>query len=100
MFLWFVGTALISMWFTFRDPAIDHRLVVLGALMPDGLDMLLGTTNFMHTLAAPILLLLVLTICTLWWRIYINTLYPWWRSKYVRRHHKRLIRRYICLWYR
>tara|TARA_B110000014_G_scaffold242684_1_gene212481 strand:- start:83 stop:589 length:507 start_codon:yes stop_codon:yes gene_type:complete len=65
MFFWFVGTALIAMWFTFRDPAIDHRLVVLGALMPDGLDMLLGTTNFMHTLAAPILLLLVLMLATI-----------------------------------
>ena len=31
MFLWFIGAALTAMWFTFRDPAIDHRLLILGA---------------------------------------------------------------------
>ena len=65
MLFWFVGTALIAMWFTFRDPAIDHRLVILGALMPDVLDMVLGDTKFMHTLAAPISLLTVLMVITI-----------------------------------
>ncbi len=65
MLLWFAGTALIAMWFTFRDPAIDHRLVILGALLPDGLDIFLGKTRFMHTLAAPISLMMLLMVCTI-----------------------------------
>ncbi|MDP6284248.1 MAG: hypothetical protein QF696_10415 [Acidimicrobiales bacterium] len=65
MLLWFAGTALIAMWFTFRDPAIDHRLIIVGALLPDAVDASLGKTNLMHTLAAPILLLMGLMICTI-----------------------------------
>ena len=65
MLLWFAGTALIAMWFTFRDPAIDHRLIIVGALLPDVVDVFLGKTNLMHTLAAPILLLMGLMICTI-----------------------------------
>ncbi|MFL2987471.1 MAG: hypothetical protein ACJZ57_09530 [Candidatus Poriferisodalaceae bacterium] len=65
MLLWFAGTALIAMWFTFRDPAIDHRLIIAGALLPDAIDVFLGTTRLMHTLAAPILLLMGLMVCTI-----------------------------------
>ena len=65
MLLWFAGTALIAMWFTFRDPAIDHRLIIAGALLPDVVDVFLGRTNLMPTLAAPILLLMGLMICAI-----------------------------------
>jgi len=65
MLLWFAGTALIAMWFTFRDPAIDHRLIIVGALLPDAIDVFLGKTNLMHTLMAPIALLMGLMICTI-----------------------------------
>ena len=65
MLLWFAGTALIAMWFTFRDPAIDHRLIIIGALLPDAVDVLLGKTNLMHTLVVPIVLLMGLMICTI-----------------------------------
>ncbi len=54
MFLWFAGTALVAMWATFRDPAIDHRLVVVGALLPDLVDGLTGGVWFLHTLLFPI----------------------------------------------
>ncbi len=65
MLLWFVGTALIAMWFTFRDPAIDHRLVIVGAVLPDAVDALSVKTNLMHTLAAPIVLMMGLMVCTI-----------------------------------
>lgn len=42
MVLWFAGMSLVLMWVVFRDPAIDHRLVVVGALLPDVLDVLVG----------------------------------------------------------
>lgn len=42
MLLWFAGASLVLMWVVFRDPAIDHRLVVVGALMPDVVDVVVG----------------------------------------------------------
>ncbi|MDP7066728.1 MAG: hypothetical protein QF637_03835 [Acidimicrobiales bacterium] len=65
MLLWFVGTALAAMWFTFRDPAIDHRLVVLGAVLPDAIDGSIRGAPILHTLAAPIALMMGLMICTI-----------------------------------
>jgi hypothetical protein len=53
MFFWFAGTALVAMWFTFRDPAIDHRLIVVGALLPDAIDVFAGHMWVAHTLLAP-----------------------------------------------
>ncbi|MFT7646354.1 MAG: hypothetical protein ACI8Y4_001088 [Candidatus Poriferisodalaceae bacterium] len=53
MFLWFAGTALVAMWFTFRDPAIDHRLIVVGALLPDLVDAVTGSMWIAHTVFAP-----------------------------------------------
>lgn len=57
MFLWFAGSSLVAMWLTFRDPAIDHRLVVAGALLPDAIDALTGGVWFLHTLLFPIVFL-------------------------------------------
>ena len=54
MLLWFIGTSLVAMWMTFRDPAIDHRLVVLGALLPLAFDGVVGRVWFFHTLLFPI----------------------------------------------
>ena len=38
MILWFAGLSLVCVWLVFRDPALDHRLVVAGALLPDAID--------------------------------------------------------------
>ncbi|MGH9278829.1 MAG: hypothetical protein ACRD12_12095 [Acidimicrobiales bacterium] len=35
MVLWFVGFALAVTWLVFHDPAIDYRMVTLGALVPN-----------------------------------------------------------------
>lgn len=37
MLAWFVGFALVVTWLVFHDPAIDYRLVGLGAVVPNGL---------------------------------------------------------------
>ena len=54
MVLWFAGSSLVAMWLTFRDPAIDHRLVIVGALLPDIVDGVTGGVWFLHTLLFPI----------------------------------------------
>ena len=33
MVLWFAGTAFLTVWLVFRDPAFDYRLVIVGALL-------------------------------------------------------------------
>ena len=84
MLFWFVATALVAMWFTFRDPAIDHRMVALGALVPDAFDFLVsgiasgfagsGATGFeaieieaglAHALITPVVVLIAVMLLTL-----------------------------------
>jgi hypothetical protein len=39
VFFWFVGTAVASVWYVFRDPRFDYRLLIVGSVLPiaDGL---------------------------------------------------------------
>jgi hypothetical protein len=38
MFLWFVTLSILGVFLVFRDPAMDYRLVALGAVLPDAID--------------------------------------------------------------
>ena len=58
MFLWFIGTAVIAVWYVFRDERFDYRLLVVGALLPE-LDALFGGMRWMHSLAFSVALLIV-----------------------------------------
>lgn len=64
MVLWPAGLSLAIVWNVFRDPAIDHRLVVAGALLPDAVDLAAGRPALAHTLLAPGLVLLAVMILT------------------------------------
>lgn len=57
--------ALVTVWLVFRDPAIDHRVVLLGALLPDVVDAPFGGARFLHTLVASVSLLVVVMLLTL-----------------------------------
>ena len=57
MILWFAGTSFLAVWLVFRDPAIDHRLVMVGALVPDAVDALTGGPWVMHSVFASVVLL-------------------------------------------
>ena len=59
MILWYAGLALAIVWNVFRDPAVDHRLVVAGALLPDAVDLAAGHPAYAHTLLAPVVVLTV-----------------------------------------
>ena len=65
MVLWFTGTAMIAMWFTFRDPAIDHRFVIVGALFPELVSAFFAQASFTHNLFIPIVLMGVLMLLTI-----------------------------------
>jgi hypothetical protein len=64
MLLWFAGTALAAVWLVFKDPAVDHRLVVLGALLPDVIDAPWGGARVAHAVVFPVALLTVVMLAT------------------------------------
>lgn len=64
MLLWFAGGALLAVWLVFRDPAIDHRLVIAGALLPDVVDLPTGGPWVGHTVLASVVLLLGIMLAT------------------------------------
>lgn len=49
MFLWFAGCSFAGVWLVFRSPALDHRMVVVGSLLPV-LELLAGRPFLLHTL--------------------------------------------------
>ena len=68
MFFWFVGTAIVAVWYVFRDPRFDYRLLVVGSVLPlaDGL-FALGDgpgMRWMHSLAFSVGLLVAVMAAT------------------------------------
>jgi hypothetical protein len=57
MALWFAGTSFLAVWLVFREPAIDHRLVVVGAVLPDAVDGVTGGPWVLHSVAGSVALL-------------------------------------------
>jgi hypothetical protein len=64
LILWHAGVALAVVWNVFRDRAIDYRLVVVGALLPDVVDAGFGHPAYAHTLAASALVLAAVMLST------------------------------------
>ena len=64
MALWFAGLAFVGVWAVFRDTALDYRLVMVGALVPDAVDVFAGGPWVPHTLLFSVALLLVVMAVT------------------------------------
>lgn len=64
MLLWFVGTSVAAVWFVFRDPQFNFRLVVVGALIPDIIDGIWGGAGPLHSVVTVIALLAVVMLIT------------------------------------
>ena len=64
MALWFAGMAVVIVWLVFRDPAIDYRLVVAGALLPDVVDGPWGGARLLHTLLFSACFLVLVMLAT------------------------------------
>lgn len=64
MILWFAGTSFLAVWLIFRDPALDHRLVIAGALLPDLVDVWAGGPWIAHTLLFSVVLLTLVMLGT------------------------------------
>jgi hypothetical protein len=63
MLLWFAGTAVVSVWLVFRSPAVDYRLVVLGALLPL-VELPFGEPRVLHSLTGAVALLVLAMVAT------------------------------------
>jgi len=55
--IWFIALSFAATVAIFRDPAIDHRLVMAAAVLPAMLDLAVGGVPFLHTVACPVLVL-------------------------------------------
>jgi len=64
LILWPAGMAVVIVWAVFTDPAIDYRLVVAGALLPDVVDGPLGGARVLHTLVFSAALLFAVMVAT------------------------------------
>jgi hypothetical protein len=56
VFLWFAGGAFVLVWFAFRSPAIDYRLVIAGALLPL-VELPFGSPRVLHSVTGSVALL-------------------------------------------
>jgi hypothetical protein len=64
MFLWFIGTAVVSVWYIFRDPRFDYRLLVVGALLPDAIDLPEGHAKWAHSMTVSVGALVLVMLAT------------------------------------
>lgn len=64
MLFWFLGTALVSVWYVFTDPRFDYRLLLLGALAPDLVDVPFGHARWAHSLTVAVGTLAVVMLVT------------------------------------
>ena len=64
MFFWFIGTAVVAVWFVFRDPAFDYRLLVVGSVLPVAVDALFGGARALHSVTFSVVLLAALMLAT------------------------------------
>ena len=64
MFLWFIGTAVVSVWYVFRDARFDYRLLAVGALLPDAIDLPSGQARWAHSLTGAVATLVLVMLVT------------------------------------
>jgi len=63
VFLWFIGGSIALVWVVFHSTRLDYRLIALGAVLP-GLEAVTGHDGILHTLVAPIAVLVVVMAAT------------------------------------
>src|SRR4051812_1504427 len=63
MFFWFIGVGALLVVAVFQSPALDYRMVMLGSVVPL-LDAVTGGPWVLHTLLAPVVVLVIVMACT------------------------------------
>ncbi len=63
MLCWFAGLSLLAVWLVFRSPALDHRVVVAGSVLPLA-EVVLGGPRLLHTLLGAVAALTAVMLAT------------------------------------
>ena len=63
MFFWFIATSVLTVWWVFRDPAFDYRLLIVGAVLPSG-ELLIGGARVLHSITVAVGVLAALMLVT------------------------------------
>ncbi|WP_436795551.1 hypothetical protein [Actinospongicola halichondriae] len=63
MFLWYVATAAVGVWAVFDSPALDYRLVMVGAVLPVA-EVALGRPGPLHSLVTAVVVLAAVMLST------------------------------------
>lgn len=64
MLFWFIATAVLSVRYVFQDPKFDYRFLIVGALLPDAVDVFFGGARVLHTLVFSVGLMVVVMLFT------------------------------------
>ena len=64
MFLWFLGTSVLAVWFVFRDERFDYRFLCVGAIAPDVIDIWWGGARTFHSVVTSVVVLLGVMFAT------------------------------------
>jgi hypothetical protein len=64
MLFWFLGTAMASVWYVFSDPGFDYRLLLVGAVLPDVIDVPFGQARWAHSLTVSVGVLALVMLVT------------------------------------
>ncbi|MGK2928143.1 MAG: hypothetical protein ACSLFO_01040 [Acidimicrobiales bacterium] len=63
MFLWYLVLACVGVWAVFDSPALDYRLVMVGAVLPVA-EVALGRPGPLHSLVTAVVVLTVVMVAT------------------------------------
>ena len=63
MVLWFAGGSFVLVWLVFRSPAVDYRLVMVGALLPL-VELPFGSPRVLHSVTGAVALLALAMLLT------------------------------------
>lgn len=64
MLLWFLGTAILTVHFVFTDPRFDYRLLLIGSILPDVIDVPFGQARWAHSLTVAVGALALVMLAT------------------------------------
>lgn len=64
MLLWFLGTALLSVYYVFTDPRFDYRLLLVGSVAPDLVDVPFEQARWAHSLTVAVVALALVMLIT------------------------------------
>ncbi|MCB0999681.1 MAG: hypothetical protein KDB40_10320 [Acidimicrobiales bacterium] len=64
MVVWFVATSVLAVYYVFTDVRFDYRWLIVGALLPDAVDLWTGGAWVMHGLPSAVVALALVMVVT------------------------------------